>query len=291
MPRHSVHLPHSPESCIAVLETKRLVLRAPQLVDAKAVAALANDRRIAENTARIPHPYRLSDAESWIAGTKAEPGSETLSDHAGRRHGHRKLRLRHARRSRARDRLLARRPHWGKGYATEAVRALIDHAFTDLDHEALQSSVRVTNPDSRRVLEKCGFQWTGVGLCRIRALGSLGAGRPLPARTRHLDRAQELGPGEAGGVNCRSGDRSDRTTHAGARPSESIRAAGAAAVARRRCRARVRTVQQLGRGALPRARRRGPTRREDAAARSCSCAIPPEQTRQHHVRHHARTAR
>jgi RimJ/RimL family protein N-acetyltransferase len=30
----------------------------------------------------------------------------------------------------------------------------------------------VTNPASRRVLEKCGFQWTGVGLCRIRALGS-----------------------------------------------------------------------------------------------------------------------
>ena len=52
------------------------------------------------------------------------------------------------------------------------MRALIDHAFTDLGHEALQSSVRVTNPDSRRVLEKCGFQWTGVGLCRIRALGS-----------------------------------------------------------------------------------------------------------------------
>ena len=62
--------------------------------------------------------------------------------------------------------------HWGKGYATEAVRALIDHAFTDLDHEALQSAARVTNPASRRVLEKCGFQWTGVGLLRIRALDS-----------------------------------------------------------------------------------------------------------------------
>ena len=62
--------------------------------------------------------------------------------------------------------------HWGKGYATEAVRALIDHAFTDLDLLALQSCVRVTNRASRRVLEKCGFQWTGVGLCRIRAIGS-----------------------------------------------------------------------------------------------------------------------
>ena len=65
------------ERCIAVLETQRLVLRAPQLVDGKAIAALANDRRIAENTARIPHPYRPSDAESWIAGVNADMEGET----------------------------------------------------------------------------------------------------------------------------------------------------------------------------------------------------------------------
>ena len=45
------------ERSIPVLETKRLILRAPRLGDAKTVAMLANDRRIAENTARIPHPF------------------------------------------------------------------------------------------------------------------------------------------------------------------------------------------------------------------------------------------
>ena len=34
------------------------MLRAPRHEDVKAIAVLANDRRIAENTARIPHPYR-----------------------------------------------------------------------------------------------------------------------------------------------------------------------------------------------------------------------------------------
>jgi RimJ/RimL family protein N-acetyltransferase len=63
-------------------------------------------------------------------------------------------------------------PYWGKGYATEALHAVIDYAFTDLAHEALQAGSRVTNPASRRVLEKCGFQWTGVGLYRIRAINS-----------------------------------------------------------------------------------------------------------------------
>src|SRR4051795_2901308 len=68
----------SRERSIPVLETKRLVLRAPRLEDAKAVAALANDRRIADNTARIPHPYRMTDAENWIIGSNTEPDAETF---------------------------------------------------------------------------------------------------------------------------------------------------------------------------------------------------------------------
>ena len=170
------------ESCIAVLETKRLVLRAPRLEDAKAIAAIANDRRIAENTARIPHPYRQSDAEAWIAGTNLEPGEETYAiTLGGTIIGGCGFDLRDGPTPEIGYWLGAK--HWGKGYATEAVRALIDHAFTDLEVPALQSNVRVTNPASRRVLEKCGFQWTGVGLCRIRAIGS-----SVPVDRFRLDR-------------------------------------------------------------------------------------------------------
>jgi len=60
------------ERSIPVLETKRLALRAPRLEDAKTVAVLANDRRIAENTARIPHPYKLSDAEAFVENKGGE---------------------------------------------------------------------------------------------------------------------------------------------------------------------------------------------------------------------------
>ena len=160
------------EACIPVLETERLVLRAPQLEDAKAIAALANDRRVAENTARIPHPYRVPDAESWIVGSAAELDGETylITLANGTVIGGCGFDMRDGPAPEIGYWLGAR--HWGKGYATEAVRALIDHAFTNLDHKALQSCVRVTNPASRRVLEKCGFQWTGVGLYRIRALAS-----------------------------------------------------------------------------------------------------------------------
>jgi RimJ/RimL family protein N-acetyltransferase len=159
------------EDCIPVLETKRLALRAPRLEDAKTVASMVNDRRIAENVARIPHPYKMSDAEGFIAGANKAGGEAvfliTLRDRTvigacsivpqdvGPEVGY-----------------WLGVPYWGKGYATEALHAAIDYAFTDLAHESLQAGARVTNPASRRVLEKCGFQWTGVGLYRIRAINS-----------------------------------------------------------------------------------------------------------------------
>jgi RimJ/RimL family protein N-acetyltransferase len=166
IPRETFH-----EACIPVLETKRLAMRAPRLADVKTVAALANDRRIAENTARIPHPYKMSDAEGFIAGAN-RPGGDTVF----------MITLRDGPIVGACGIVMQEPtpelgiwlgvPHWGKGYATEALHAVIDYAFTDLGHEALQAGARVTNPGSRRVLEKCGFQWTGVGLYRINAIKS-----------------------------------------------------------------------------------------------------------------------
>ena len=159
------------ESCIPVLETKRLALRAPQLEDAKTVAMLANDRRIAENTARIPHPYRESDAENFIAGVNKPYGDALflITLHDGTILGACGLMLQEETPELG---YWLGVPYWGKGYATEALHALVDYAFTDLGHTALQAGARVTNPASRRVLEKCGFQWTGVGLYRIRAINS-----------------------------------------------------------------------------------------------------------------------
>ena len=159
------------EACIPVLETKRLALRAPRLEDAKTVAMLANDRRIAENTARIPHPYRMADAENLIAA--ANNGGEALFLITARDGA-----VMGACGFVSRDKPTPSlgywlgAPYWGKGYATEALHALIDYAFGEFDFTALEAGARVTNPASRRVLEKCGFQWTGVGLYRIRAINS-----------------------------------------------------------------------------------------------------------------------
>jgi len=53
------------------------------------------------------------------------------------------------------------RAHWGRGYATEAARAVLTMART-LGHRAIRASHFVDNPASGRVLAKLGFVPTGT---------------------------------------------------------------------------------------------------------------------------------
>ncbi len=153
-----------------VLETERLVLRKPTLADVSAIAHLADDRRIAENT-RLPHPYSKDYAVDFVrrvAGKSRE--TAFLIEHS-----HTPIGMVGA------DWRGSDTPelgywigvdHWGQGFATEAARAVIDFTFEEFDIPLIRSGARVANPASRNVLEKCGFQWCGVELHRFEALGS-----------------------------------------------------------------------------------------------------------------------
>ena len=167
-----------PESALPVLETERLLLRAPRLSDAEALASLINDRRIAENTATVPHPYTLADAKTFIASANktADAGSFLITARDGTLLGGcgvGSLRGDGSLRSGPPEiGYWIGVPFWGNGYATEAARAALDFAFAELGHDAIRGAARVSNPASRRVLEKCGFQWTSVKLVRVRAINS-----------------------------------------------------------------------------------------------------------------------
>jgi len=154
-----------------VLETERLSLRKPTLADVKAIARLANDRRIAENTRRLPYPY-LQDHAVQFVNSLSDANSETV------------FLIELDRQPVGMVGVDWRAPetpelgywlgidHWGQGFATEAARAVIDFTFEEFDVEHLISGARVANPASRNILEKCGFQWSGVELHRFEAIGS-----------------------------------------------------------------------------------------------------------------------
>ena len=167
-----------------ILSTMRLILRAPAMEDAKAIAEIANNRRIAEQTRRMPHPYSERDAVEWIEKGAASGDSSflvtlksdgTIIGAAG---------FAPMDEDETEIGYWIGEHFWGNGYATEAAQAVIDHAFTALPLERLYGCCRVTNTPSRRVLVKCGFQLVGPGMCDCRALKGV-----VPAEEFILERS------------------------------------------------------------------------------------------------------
>ncbi len=143
------------------LRTDRLALRPPAATDADDIVRYAGDIDVARNLARVPHPYGPEDAAFFLndivpgacvwAVERFEDthflGVISLSPFDG-----------------AADAELGYwfgKPFWGNGYATEAARAVV--AYADARGLSLLSSGYFDfNPASGRVLEKVGFEKTGL---------------------------------------------------------------------------------------------------------------------------------
>lgn len=174
-------------SSTPVLETHRLVLRMPCIEDVNAIAELANNRKIAEMTATLPFPYTVEDARAFVSQAAFTTDSAIFSLLLKRGE---ELSLvgmcGYTSRAYSPDPVIGYwlgEPYWGQGLATEALNAVIDYAFNATPLEALASSTRVVNSGARRVLEKCGFEWQGVGLWQVKALGA-----SLPVDRMRLER-------------------------------------------------------------------------------------------------------
>ena len=72
---------------------------------------------------------------------------------------------------RRRARLLAGRPWWGQGYATEAARAVVRHGFANPRLPGFSSAHFVDNSASARVLAKLGFETVARGTIACAARG------------------------------------------------------------------------------------------------------------------------
>ena len=168
--------------------TQRLLLRPGWAEDAPALAQAIGDEMIVRNLATAPWPYRLRDAEAFLAQPR-DPvlptflvfertnGAPNLIGSCG----------------------LGRRPSgaiemgywiargsWGRGFATEASRALIEIARA-LRLDRLEGSHFIDNPASGRVLEKLGFEPVGITAPRM----SCARGREAPSRLLRLALAAE----------------------------------------------------------------------------------------------------
>jgi RimJ/RimL family protein N-acetyltransferase len=139
--------------------TERLLLRPGWIEDAPALAAAIGHQEIAHRLARVPWPYSEGDAESFLN----EP-SDPLRPHF-------LICLR------SNNRLIGgiglsgdieaelgywiARDHWGRGYATEAGRAVLALADSSLRLPRIRARRAIDNAASAKVLRKLGFHPTG----------------------------------------------------------------------------------------------------------------------------------
>ena len=144
--------------------TKRLTLRPGWPEDAPALARAIGQRAVAANLSGVPWPYTLGDAEAFLA--KPRGGRDVVLLICSREaDGHPLvggIGLRAAAPGEAPMLGYWLVPEaWGRGYMTEAARAVIDIARDALGLRRVRARHFVDNAASARVLAKLGFRPTG----------------------------------------------------------------------------------------------------------------------------------
>jgi len=149
------------------LETERLVLRPFEPDDAPEVQRLAGARAVADTTLVIPYPYPPNAAVEWIATLAPRFAAGTLVSFAITQRSeaslvgaiglhivseHRRAELGY----------WIGVPFWGRGFATEAGRAMLEFGFRRLGLHRIHANHLTRNPASGRVLQKLGLRLEGV---------------------------------------------------------------------------------------------------------------------------------
>lgn len=168
-----------------VLLSERLVLRAPHTDDIDALAHLANNANVATMVSRMPHPYTVDDAADFVRRAKEGVIGKCVYAITRADNGHF---LGCCGVEQGADGTVELgywlgQPHWNQGYTTEAAQVLIDMVFRTREIDRIDARCRVTNVGSRRVIQKCGFQFQGTGMVPCQALGAM-----VPVEWFRLDR-------------------------------------------------------------------------------------------------------
>ena len=155
--------------------SERLLLRPGWLEDAAEVTVRIADEAIVRNLARVPWPYREEHAIGWLAAPKIPkmptflltlPGEQDspIIGSCGLHEG-----LLECSKGEVEIGYWIARDWWGKGFATEAVRAVLGIART-MGYNRVVGHHASDNPASGRVLRKAGFVPTG----RVQSYFSIG---------------------------------------------------------------------------------------------------------------------
>ena len=159
------------------LKLTRCTLRPWGTGDEASLVRYADNRNVSRNLKdRFPYPYTAADAVEWIAHASPQgPATNfaiAVDDTAVGGIGI-ELGTDVFRRSAEIGYWLGE-PFWGRGIATEALRAMTAYAFEHFDICRLEAGVFEWNPASARVLEKNGYVLEGRARLGVVKDGRLG---------------------------------------------------------------------------------------------------------------------
>lgn len=144
------------------IETNRLLLGQLSFKDIPKIIEYAGNKRVAETTLNIPHPYEEKDAIFWINSANKGLENKTQFTFGIRTKidaefiGGIGLKL-NKRFQRAVLGYWIAEPFWNKGYASEAVEGVLKFGFTGLDLNKIFATHLVENPASGKVMIKNGM--------------------------------------------------------------------------------------------------------------------------------------
>jgi RimJ/RimL family protein N-acetyltransferase len=166
--------------------TERLTLRPGWVEDAPALAQAIAHESVVTKLAQVPWPYAVTDAEWFLTADwpKTEVRCLILAhEDAGEPRLVGCIGLHDTPEGETEIGYWLTPSAWGRGYATEAGRAMLGIARYGLGRRRLLSNHFLDNPASGRVLRKLGFVATG----RIESRASRARGHAVPVATYTLD--------------------------------------------------------------------------------------------------------
>lgn len=147
----------------SVIEAARFSLRPVRPSDSGLIALYTSDRRLAEGTRSIPHPFPPGAAEAFVARALSDRREEDVWVLDGSAQGQAEVlglvSLTRMDRDQSEIGFWVAPGLWNTGFASEAVAAVVaanPHASRTLFAEAFQD-----NPGSARVLVHAGFDYLG----------------------------------------------------------------------------------------------------------------------------------
>lgn len=161
--------------CISGSKQHDLMLRTPAQRDLGVIVSLATNAALIKNLCHSPLPASIGEAKTWLADLKVRNKATThyfmLTSMIGEIYGVAWLDPADATDTELELGVILHQTHWGQNIATHAVQAMADFAFsnpttTDKTVRHVTAHCRVSCARSRRVMEKCGFQYSGTGMAR-----------------------------------------------------------------------------------------------------------------------------